>query len=919
MKKTVVIVACLVLQTGCEGVLTARGPTRASSRDAGSALPATPSDGGSPVGLVDAAPLPIPDGSVVPDDPPPPPPPPPVYAGELAVRVGAITSSTVELTWDPADGATSIVVALGAEPPETPGGTLGGALEDTTLPATATSYTIPRLAAATDVFARVEARRADGTAIAGVAHARTNGGGFASLDTPLRSVHAYGPSVLELVVNDPATRWDGATHVGNDGGDWQAGSWTITRADGRTIGVSAVRRESLPVGQPSYDVGWDMYGDASVVDLEHRLFLVLGEPLGARDVLHVQHTGATATALDVRVPWSDRYLETPLLHVNQVGYNPRATRRWAYVAGWMGDGGAVDVAAIGGAADVLAEPLDALGPRRVAAGGLSLTMRIATDPESGAGTREIDLASVPAAEGVRYRVHIPGVGVSFPTAVSEDAATRAYWVAARGLFHNRWCGDLQPTTTEWSRPADHCASYWVTGRRYVEDKFPDTTSLSDMRPLRGGHHDAGDFDIRPFHVVVAQYLMRAYEMDSARFTDGQLVVPESGNGVPDLLDEALWSVAGWQDLQSPDGTIHAGIESWAHPRGTYLANDDRLTYWTFDPEPWHTAYVTALFAQAARLVRPFDAARSATLETAARAAYASPIFGAAAPAFRIYAASEMFALTHEARFGTDFTTLWHTLDRTGGGPLDGAIGMREVYPGWFPEPAASSLVDFVMGYATATGADPAIVTAINSRVRGRADGAASAVLDSPYAHRNGRNAGESPDWGHGTATGRQVDGIYQALQLGGLPPDVRQRYLDALSVSADYALGCNPDGQVWMTGLGTTSIRQPLHLDSLVWLHEGRLPVPGIPEYGPVSRLPAVSYYLPVSNAYFPAFDSRPSALRSSDNRTSVNTSEFSVWEMQAPQAELFAALLGAGRMPTASWLPGRPLHHASIPAQTAE
>lgn len=915
MKKTAVIVACLVLQTGCEGVLSVGGTT-SSSRDAGTR--SAPGDAGR---RGDAEPTTAPptDGGSLPVDPPPPPPPPPVYAGELAVDVGAITSSTVALSWPSVDGATSIVVTLGAEPPETPGGPLTGALEDATLPGTATSYALSRVAAATDVFVHVEARRADGTAIAGVAHARTSGGGFATLDTPVRSVHAFGPSVLELVVHDPATHFDGTTHLGSDGTAWQGGTWTVTRADGRALGVVAVRRETVPAGQPDYPVGYDMYGDPAIVDLEHRLFVVLAEPLGAHDVLRVQHDGAAATTLDVRVPWSDLYLETPVLHVNQVGYNPRATQRWAYVSGYMGDGGALDVATLGTSADVLVEPLDPLGARRIATDGLTLVSRIASDPETGMGTREIDLARVPAAEGVRYRVHIPGVGVSFPTAVSEDAAMRAYFVAARGLFHNRWCGDLQPSTTDWSRPADHCVAYWVSGTRYLTDKFPQTTSLADMRPLRGGHHDAGDFDIRPFHVVVAEYLMRAYEMDPARFSDSQLVVPESGNGVPDLLDEALWSVAGWQDLQSPDGTIHAGVESWAHPRGTYLANEDRLTYWTYDPEPWHTAYVAALFAQAARLVRPFDAARSATLETAARAAYGSPIFGGAAPTIRMYAAGELFALTHEARFGTDFTTIWRALDRSGGGPLDGAIGMREVYPGWFPEPAASALIDFVMGYATAPGADPAIVAAIRSRVLSRADGAANAILDSPAAHRNGRRVGEAPDWGHATATGRQVDGIYQALQLGGLAPDAQQRLFNALSVAADYALGCNPDGQVWMTGLGTTSLRQPLHLDSLVWTHAGMPPVPGIPEYGPVSSLPGVSYYLPVSNAYFPGFATRPVALRSSDNRTSVNTSEFSVWEMQAPQAELFAALVGPARTPPASWLPGGALHRATIPSQTAE
>ena len=59
--------------------------------------------------------------------------------------------------------------------------------------------------------------------------------------------------------------------------------------------------------------------------------------------------------------------------------------------------------------------------------------------------------------------------------------------------------------------------------------FDPDTSTDDPRDLRGGHHDAGDFDIRPYHVVVAQYLMRAFEIRPERFSDNQLTLPESGN------------------------------------------------------------------------------------------------------------------------------------------------------------------------------------------------------------------------------------------------------------------------------------------------------------------------------------------------------------------------------------------------------
>src|SRR5690606_10249890 len=117
------------------------------------------------------------------------------------------------------------------------------------------------------------------------------------------------------------------------------------------------------------------------------------------------------------------------------------------------------------------------------------------------------------------------------------------------------------------------------------------TPLEDERALVGGHHDAGDFDIRPYHVLVGQYLLRAVELGGDKLRDDELNIPESGNGIPDLLDEALYNLAAWQTLQNPDGSIRAGVESWREPAGIYFADDDGLPYFTYDPEPWHTAYV----------------------------------------------------------------------------------------------------------------------------------------------------------------------------------------------------------------------------------------------------------------------------------------------------------------------------------------
>jgi hypothetical protein len=90
-----------------------------------------------------------------------------------------------------------------------------------------------------------------------------------------------------------------------------------------------------------------------------------------------------------------------------------------------------------------------------------------------------------------------------------------------------------------------------------------------------------------------------------------------------------------------------------------------------------------------------------------------------------------------------------------------------------------------------------------------------------------------------------------------------------------------------------------------VWLKRGRPPVPGIPVYGPIDKVPDQDWYRAGVAAFHPSFTAHPPMRRYADIRTFVGTNEFSVWEVQAPHVEHFAVLLGAGMMPPASWLPG--------------
>lgn len=834
--------------------------------------------------------------------------------GDIPVSVSSVSSSSAELSWKEVPGASEIRVFIGPEP-KGDREKMPIEREVARLPGDAEGYTLEGIAANTDVFVRIVAATPN-EELWGIAHARTTGGARAHLDTPLRSVHAVAPDVLQLVLETRETQFDGGKLLGARGSAWQGGTWRVTRADGAEIPVKEVHRRSLPVGQPSYPVGFQKWGTDKVVDVDDHVFLVLGEPIGSTELLEVEHEGEQETDLSTLVPFSDRYLETPLIKVNQVGYNPRATERYAYLHASLGDGGQVDPSRLGSDAELLADARNPLRPKRSVLSTLRIAPRSESDVESGGRVHEIDLAQVPAAEGVRYRVRVPGVGVSYPTAVSEEAALKAFYVVARGMYLNRWCGDLDERYTEWSRGPDHCSAYFVEGRRYTDEMFPESTPKRNERPVLGGHHDAGDFDIRPFHVVVAQYLMRAFETNRGALSDGQLHLPESGNGIPDLLDEALWSLKGWEDLQNDDGSVRAGVESSHHPRGYYYADEDELAYWTFDPEPWHTAYVAALFAQGAHLVKPFDAERAQSLLDRAERAYAWAKKSSAPGEFLLYAASELSRTTNQESYLRDFEALWSELggERIG----DRLKTWAHIYPGSF-NGNAPVLTDYQMGYLEAKGADQGIVQAIRAMIGEKAKATSQRFLDSEHAMRNGRPGNSRPDWGNSVTTGRHADTIFQALTASSLSDSEAQAHFDALSLAADYALGANPGGMAYVTGLGSVSPQEPLHTDSLAFIKDkGMPPMPGIPVYGPVDSFPGPSWYAPLKAAIYPDFDRQAIGLHHVDARTAVNMSEFTIWESQAPLTALLATL-APKLAPPRSWAAGGPEHRSGLPRHRAD
>ncbi|MFT3905572.1 MAG: glycoside hydrolase family 9 protein [Steroidobacteraceae bacterium] len=108
----------------------------------------------------------------------------------------------------------------------------------------------------------------------------------------------------------------------------------------------------------------------------------------------------------------------------------------------------------------------------------------------------------------------------------------------------------------------HADACWVDDPAYMgpdqDTQAHDVTARNDaskVRDVSGGWFDAGDTNkYVTFANVAVHQLLTAYQDNPAAFTD-DFNIPESGNGVPDLLDEVRWELDWLQKMQDPNGGV----------------------------------------------------------------------------------------------------------------------------------------------------------------------------------------------------------------------------------------------------------------------------------------------------------------------------------------------------------------------------
>ncbi|MEO0775158.1 MAG: glycoside hydrolase family 9 protein, partial [Bacteroidota bacterium] len=129
-----------------------------------------------------------------------------------------------------------------------------------------------------------------------------------------------------------------------------------------------------------------------------------------------------------------------------------------------------------------------------------------------------------------------------------------------------------------AKTATYAGPLWTEGLAFAQDEFArsrwDKNNPTTERNLLGGWMDAGDVNkYTTFTETVIHQLLLAYRLNPQVFTDNYNI-PESGNGIPDLIDEVLWELDWLKKMQDATGTdgflLKVGVDNYDyyHPPST---------------------------------------------------------------------------------------------------------------------------------------------------------------------------------------------------------------------------------------------------------------------------------------------------------------------------------------------------------------
>jgi endoglucanase len=326
------------------------------------------------------------------------------------------------------------------------------------------------------------------------------------------------------------------------------------------------------------------------------------------------------------------------------------------------------------------------------------------------------------------------------------------------------------------------------------------------RDATGGWHDAGDFNKYVVNAGVSVGMMfRAWEHFRERIEGHSLGLPESGNGVPDLLNELRYEFDWLIKMQFEDGRVSHKLTAKTFDYRDVPEGDTDRRYFC----PWGTAATAAfvaMMALGARHFKEFDAAYAERCLTAARlswaclrthmehvepdqSAFATGGYGANDATLRLWAEAEMWETTGEAEFLREFERRSADVEFNARGPV------------WH------DVEDLALGVFLEASRPEERDAALVARIEASLFSRVAAIVAEAERNPHGRPLGggkEAWEWG---GNGRVAGQTYQLHLADRLRPD--PAYRQAAQHALAYLFGRNFHGRSYVTGLGANPPENP--------------------------------------------------------------------------------------------------------------
>jgi hypothetical protein len=427
--------------------------------------------------------------------------------------------------------------------------------------------------------------------------------------------------------------------------------------------------------------------------------------------------------------------------------------------------------------------------------------------------------------------------------IADDVYASVLRHAVRTFFYQRAGQAKQAPYADaaWADAASHVGALQDHQARRYDAK----SDASTERDVWGGWYDAGDYN--KYTSWTANYvveMLQAYEENPAAFGD-DFGLPESSNGIPDILDEARFGLEYLERLQDSDGSVLSIVgESHASPPS---AAKGQSLYGT--PNTSGTLAAAAAFAAGARLFAKFTTGDLQTFATAlegrAKLAFAwaeahpSVVFrnndtaagtanlgsgqqevdDAGRAMYRLKAAVQLFAATGE----TSYRDI-----------VDSLYARTTFIKSTFVYPFEVDRQDALLYYADLAGATETIKSEIRTKYR-------SAVLngtDNAPAHSTSRDPYlaymKDYVWGSNSTKSNQGN-LFWAMVKHAIEPTEDATMKRNAERYVHYLHGTNPLGLVFLSNMGQAGAERSVTSFYHTWFAEGSAQWSrvGVSTYGP--------------------------------------------------------------------------------------